>query len=109
MAEDLMGQPWATADLVQYQDGSVVSRTVMDGEGGGVTVFAFASGEGLSEHTSSRHALIYMIEGRAKFTVGGREMEAGAGDMIVMPADVPHALKALGDGGFKMILCLVKP
>ncbi len=109
MAEDLAGQPWAAVDLVQYQEGSVVSRTVMDGEGGGVTLFAFGPGEGLSEHTSTRHALVHMLEGRAMFAIGGQEMEAGAGDMILMPADVPHALKALGDGGFKMMLCLVKP
>lgn len=107
--EDLTGAVHETAALVAYQDGAVVSRTVVDGDGGGVTLFAFAPGEGLSEHTSTRHALVHMLEGRARFTVGGRPLEAGAGQMVLMPANVPHALRALGDGGFKMLLCLVKP
>lgn len=107
--EELTGQAVAAAQLVQYQSGSVVSRTVVDGEGGGVTLFAFAAGEGLSEHTSTRHALAYLLEGRARFCVGDQEMEAGAGDIVAMPANVPHALEALGDEGFKMMLCLVTP
>jgi quercetin dioxygenase-like cupin family protein len=109
VTEDLTGRTWVSAELVQYQDGSVVSRTVMEGEGGGVTLFAFAPGEGLSEHTSTRNALVHMLEGRARFTVGGQEMEASGGDMILMPADVPHALQAIGEEGFKMMLCLAKP
>jgi len=109
MAEELYGNVGATVDLVTTQEGSVVSRAVLEGEGGGVTLFAFGVGEGLSEHTSTKHALVHMLEGRARYTIGDTEFEARAGEMVVMPANVPHALYAVGEAGFKMLLCLVKP
>jgi quercetin dioxygenase-like cupin family protein len=99
----------AAAEMVVAQAGSVVSRTVVDGSGGGVTLFAFAPGEGLSEHTSTKHALVHMLEGRARFTLGDESFSAAAGDLVAMPAHVPHALAAEADAGFKMLLCLVEP
>ena len=109
MAEELHGLAGQTAGLVAIQPGSVVSRTVLEGEGGSVTLFAFGAGQGLSEHTSTKHALVHMLEGRARYTLGGEAFEAAAGDMVVMPANVPHALYAQQDEGFKMLLCLVRP
>ena len=109
MATQADGWSEAAAAMVTAQAGSVVSRTVVDGSGGGVTLFAFAAGEGLSEHTSTKHALAHLLEGRAHFTVGGVEHDVGAGDLVFMPANVPHALQAVDAEGFKMLLCLVAP
>jgi quercetin dioxygenase-like cupin family protein len=94
------------ADLVEYQDGSVVSRTIVDRQGGTVTLFAFDEGEGLSEHTVPFDALVYAIDGKVKITISGEPFELTAGHMIVMPANQPHALQALGR--FKMMLVMIK-
>jgi quercetin dioxygenase-like cupin family protein len=80
------------ADLVSYQVGSVVSRTIVDKDAGTVTLFAFDSGEGLSEHTAPYDAMVTVLEGEAEVKIAGEPFLLGEGDMIVMPADVPHAL-----------------
>jgi quercetin dioxygenase-like cupin family protein len=93
-------------ELVNYQEGSVVSRQVMRRKAGNVTLFAFSEGEGLSEHTTPFDALVQVLDGEARITVGGQEYRVGTGDSILMPADVPHALRA--DVRFKMLLTMIK-
>jgi quercetin dioxygenase-like cupin family protein len=94
------------ADLVSYQVGSVVSRTILDKDAGTVTLFAFDTGEGLSEHTTPYDAMVTVLEGGAEVKIAGESFLLGEGDMIVMPADVPHALRAIES--FKMLLVMVK-
>ena len=102
----LAGEARRLADLIAYQDGSVVSRQVMKSEGGNVTLFAFDRGEGLTEHTSPFDALVYVLDGEAEVTVSGVASTLREGDMILMPANAPHALKA--PSRFKMLLVMVK-
>ena len=93
-------------DLVAYQDGAVVSRVILKKGTGNVTVFAFDRGQGLSEHTTPFDALVQVLDGRAEITVGGTPYEVGTGEMILMPANVPHALKATER--FKMALTMIR-
>ena len=92
--------------MVAYQEGSVVSRTLVSKPTGTVTLFAFAEGQGLSEHTASYDALVQMLEGEAEITVAGKPIHARAGEMVLMPAHQPHALKALTR--FKMLLTMIR-
>ncbi len=92
--------------MVEYQEGAIVSRTLMDKPKGTVTLFAFAEGEGLSEHTTPYDALVQVMDGEVEIIIGGEKFHLDEGDMIVMPADIPHALRALGR--FKMLLVMVK-
>jgi quercetin dioxygenase-like cupin family protein len=94
------------ADLVAYQAGSVVSRTIVKKSTGTVTVFAFDQGQGLSEHTTPFEALVQVLDGRAEIAVGGTPYDLRTGDMILMPANVPHALKA--SQRFKMALTMIR-
>jgi len=93
-------------DLVAYQTGAVVSREIVKGGGGTVTAFAFDEGQGLSEHTAPFDALVQVIDGSAEITVGGKPHAVAAGEMILMPAKAPHALKAVEK--FKMILVMIR-
>jgi quercetin dioxygenase-like cupin family protein len=99
-------QAAALASLVAYQDGSVVSRTIIDKKAGTVTLFAFGEGQGLSEHTAPFDALVYLVDGEAAITIGGKEYRLKAGETIMMPANQTHALKALTR--FKMLLVMVR-
>jgi quercetin dioxygenase-like cupin family protein len=92
--------------LVEYQPGAVVSRTLIAKRAGTVTVFAFARGQGLSTHSAPFDALVQVLEGEARITIAGRARRVRAGEIIVMPADVPHALKAVQP--FKMALVMIK-
>jgi quercetin dioxygenase-like cupin family protein len=92
--------------LVEYQDGGVVSRTLVKKEKGNVTVFAFDRGQALSEHTVPYDALVQVIDGEAEITVGGTPHPVRAGEMILMPANVSHAVKATTR--FKMILTMLR-
>jgi quercetin dioxygenase-like cupin family protein len=94
------------AGLVDYAEGSVVSRTLAANRAGTVTVFAFDSGQGLSEHSAPFDALVHVLDGRAQLTIDGQEVAASAGELVVMPADVPHALHA--PSRFKMLLIMIK-
>jgi quercetin dioxygenase-like cupin family protein len=94
------------ADLVSYQAGAVVSRVILKKGTGNVTVFAFDEGQGLSEHTTPFDALVQVLDGRAEITVGGTPYDVAAGGMILMPANVPHALKATAR--FKMALTMIR-
>ena len=93
-------------NMVVYQEGAVVSRTIIDKPQGTVSLFAFAEGEGLSEHTTPYDALVQVLDGEVEITIGGETFHLDEGKMIVMPANVPHALRALGH--FKMLLVMVK-
>jgi quercetin dioxygenase-like cupin family protein len=94
------------ADLIEYQDGSVVSRTIIDKETGTVTLFAFDAGQGLSEHTAPFEALVYALDGAVEVTISGKKFPLTKGDVIIMPANEPHALKATKR--FKMLLTMIK-
>ena len=94
------------AGLVEYQAGSVVSREVEQKPTGTVTVFAFAAGQGLSEHTAPFDALVYLLDGAAEITIAGKPVAAKTGDMVIMPAGKPHALKAVTP--IKMLLVMIR-
>jgi quercetin dioxygenase-like cupin family protein len=93
-------------DLVNYQEGSVVSRQIVKREKGNVTLFAFDEGQGLSEHTAPFDALVQMIDGEAEITISGKSIRVKAGEMLIMPANEPHALKAIVR--FKMVLTMIR-
>jgi len=95
----------ALADLVNYQPGSVVSRTIVKKATGTVTLFAFDEGEGLSEHTAAFDALAHILEGEAEIVIAGKAIRTKAGEAVLMPANQPHALKAIAR--FKMALTMI--
>ena len=99
-------QPLPLTDLVQYQAGSVVSRTLVNEKTGTVTLFAFDEGEGLSEHTAPFDALVHILEGEAEVVISGKALRLKQGEMVIMPANEPHALKALTR--FKMLLTMIR-
>jgi len=94
------------ADLIDYQEGAVVSRTLIDKTAGSVTLFSFAGGQGLSEHTAPFDALVYILDGQVDITISGNTLRLKAGDMTIMPANEPHGLKAVTN--FKMALTMIK-
>jgi len=104
--ETVTGQRLTMTELVAYQEGSVVSRTLIDKKVGTVTVFAFGEGQGLSEHTVPYDAFIEIIDGEAEVTIAGTVHHLVAGQMIIMPADRPHLLKAVKR--FKMLLVMIR-
>jgi len=93
-------------DLADYQEHSVVSRTIIDRKTGTVTFFAFDEGQGLSEHTAPYDALIYLVDGEAEIVVSGRATRVEEGEVIVIPATKPHSLRAVKR--FKMILTMIR-
>ena len=99
-------EPVALAELVNYQDGSIVSRTLMKRSGGTVTLFAFDQGQSLSEHTAPFDAMVQILDGRAEVVIGGKPVLPGAGQTVLMPANVPHAVNARGR--FKMLLVMIR-
>ena len=98
--------PRSLAELVEYQTGSIVSRQIIKAKTGSVTLFAFDAGEGLSEHTTPFDALVYVLKGRAEVTIGGKKTGVEQGQVILMPANVPHALAA--EQRFKMMLTMIR-
>jgi quercetin dioxygenase-like cupin family protein len=93
-------------DLVQYQDGAVVSREIVKKPSGNVTLFAFDEGQGLSEHTAPFDALVQVVEGDAEIAISGQPHRVRGGEMILMPAGQPHALKAVTR--CKMVLTMIR-
>ncbi len=94
------------ADLVGYQDGSVVSREIIRKSTGTVTLFAFDEGQGLSEHIAPFDALVHVIDGEGQVTITGKSYHLNQGDYVILPAGEPHALKALSK--FKMLLVMIR-
>jgi quercetin dioxygenase-like cupin family protein len=94
------------ADLVAYNEGSVVSRQITKAEAGNVTLFAFDKSQELSEHTAPFDALVHVLDGEAEIKISGKPYHLKAGDAIIMPADEPHAVKALTR--FKMLLTMIR-
>ena len=91
---------------MSYADGSVVSRTLKKTDAGTVTLFSFDTGQGLSEHSAPFDAIVQILDGEAELTIGGKTITAVAGEMVIMPANIPHALEA--KKRFKMMLIMVK-
>jgi quercetin dioxygenase-like cupin family protein len=102
----LVGQAVRLLNLADYQEGSVVSRTIIDKKAGTVTLFAFVEGQGLSEHTAPFDALVYLLEGEAEIVISGEPIRVKGGEMVIMPANQPHALQAIRN--FKMILTMIQ-
>ena len=100
------GEPVELAKLVAYQDGGVVSRTLVKKNGGTVTVFAFDKGQSLSEHTAPFDAIVQVLDGEVELVIGGKKVPAQAGQTVLMPAGIPHAVNAITK--FKMLLIMVR-
>lgn len=93
-------------DLIAYQKDSVVSKTIIGKKTGTVTLFAFDKGQGLSEHTAPFEAIVFIVDGEAEITVAGKPHLVKKGEMIILPANIPHALQSLSS--FKMLLTMIK-
>jgi quercetin dioxygenase-like cupin family protein len=106
MPTDIATRPRTAEELVTYQDGSVVSKALVAKTAGTVTLFAFASGQGLSEHTAPYDALVFVIDGEAEITVAGKNHRVARGQVLLLPANDPHALQATSP--FKMLLTMIK-
>ena len=94
------------AELVAYQDGSVVSRQITKADAGNVTLFAFDKDQELSEHTAPFDALVHVLEGEVEIRISGKPFHLKTGEAIIMPADEPHALRAIQK--FKMLLTMIR-
>jgi quercetin dioxygenase-like cupin family protein len=99
-------EPVNLSDLVDYAEGSVVSRTLAKSKAGTMTVFAFDAGQELSEHSTPYDAYVQVLDGKVELTIGGEPIEAQSGQIVLMPAEIPHALKALTP--FKMLLTMIR-
>ncbi len=104
--EVLASKAIGLADLIDYQPGAVVSKTIVAKKTGTVTVFAFAKGQGLSTHSAPFDAMVYILDGEARITIAGRTVCVEEGEMVILPANKPHALRAAKP--FKMMLVMVK-
>jgi len=105
-AKTTLGIPFDLEGHVNYADGAVVSKTVLQKETGTITLFAFDAGQGLSEHTAPFDATVVILDGKADITIGGQRHEVAAGQMLIMPANIPHALDA--SQRFKMMLVMIR-
>jgi len=103
---EFKGVPINLAAGVSYADDAIVSKTLLDKQAGTLTLFAFDAGQGLSEHTSPYDATVLIVEGEAVLTIGGRRVAARAGELVIMPANVPHDVRA--ETRFKMLLIMVR-
>ena len=104
--EDLTGKAVKAKDLAGYGKGAVVSRTIIEKKTGTVTIFSFDKGQGLSEHTAPFDALVEILDGEAEIKIAGKPRRVKAGEFIIMPANKPHALKAVKK--FKMMLVMIR-
>ena len=100
------GVPLNLANHVDYAEGAVVSKTLLDKQTGTLTLFSFDAGQGLSEHTSPYDATVQVLDGEAELTIGGKPVTVKAGELCIMPATVPHALRA--NRRFKMLLIMIR-
>ena len=106
MSNELLGKTLKVENLIDYQENSVVSREIVRKETGTVTIFAFDKGEGLSEHTAPFDAMVQVVDGEAEIIISNISNIVKKGEMIIMPANDPHALKAIER--FKMILTMIR-
>jgi quercetin dioxygenase-like cupin family protein len=104
--DTITSQVFQLADMVNYQEGAVVSRTLINQKMGTVTLFAFDAGQELSEHTTPYDALVQVLAGETRITIAGRPFDLKAGEMIIMPANQPHAVSA--PTKFKMLLTMIR-
>ena len=104
--ESLVGRAATVAELVEYQDGSVVSRILIKKATGTVTLFAFDKGQSLSEHTTPYDALVQLLDGAAEFSIAGKAHPVKQGEVIILPANIPHAVQAVDR--FKMVLTMIR-
>jgi quercetin dioxygenase-like cupin family protein len=100
------GKAFNLAGNIEYADGSVVSKTLIKKEIGNITLFAFDQGQGLSEHTAPFDAVVHILDGEAEITIGGQPQIVRTGEMLIMPANIPHALQA--EIRFKMLLVMIR-
>ncbi len=106
MSESLVARVADLASLAQYQADSIVSRTLVNKPSGTVTLFAFARGQALSEHTAPYDALVQILDGRAEISIGDEKFSVTQGEAIVLPANIPHAVNA--NENFKMLLTMIR-
>ena len=106
MTQPEKGEKFPPLETLQYQEGGIVSRILLKGETGSVTLFAFDEGQELSEHSAPFDALVHVLEGEAEITVGGVAHLLHSGEMILLPGNIPHALKAPKQ--FKMVLSMIR-
>lgn len=104
--DGLVGRALVMNELAAYQAGSVVSRTLIDRKIGTITLFSFDAGQGLSEHTAPFDAFVQIVDGTAEVTIDGKMQRLTAGEIIIMPANIPHSLKAVER--FKMMLVMIR-
>jgi len=104
--EHCLGKAAKLTELIDYSSGAVVSKTLVDKKVGTLTLFAFDAGQGLSEHQTPYDAVVQVIEGCGKLTIGGRVVEAKEGELVIMPANVPHSVRA--EEKFKMMLIMIR-
>ena len=103
---ECLGKAAKLTDLVDYSDGAVVSKTLVDKKVGTLTLFAFDAGQGLSEHQTPYDAVVQIIDGFAELTIGGEIVTACAGQVVIMPANIPHSVRA--EEKFKMMLIMIR-
>jgi len=103
---ELLGRAARLADLIAYQQGSVVSKTLLDKGSGTLTLFAFDEGQGLSEHTAPFDAFVHIVDGEAEIVISGNSFRLKEGEVVVMPANEPHSVKAVTR--FKMLLVMIR-
>jgi quercetin dioxygenase-like cupin family protein len=103
---DILGKQFLVNDLISYQEEAVVSRTLIDKTAGTVTIFAFDEGQGLSEHTAPFDAMAQILDGQVEIKISGQPFHLETGEMIVMPANQPHSLRAIT--AFKMMLIMIR-
>ncbi len=100
------GEVFNAADSIAYADGAVISKTILKKPSGNITLFSFDAGEGLSEHTTPHEALVQVLDGSVDITIADKVTSVSAGQSLILPANVPHALKATER--FKMMLTMIK-
>ncbi|MDX9787654.1 MAG: cupin domain-containing protein [Desulfobacterales bacterium] len=100
------GKAFNLIEYIDYADGSVVSKTLIKKDIGNITLFAFDEGQGLSEHTAPFDAVVHILDGKAEITIGGQPQDVVAGEMLIMPANIAHALHAKTP--FKMLLVMIR-
>jgi quercetin dioxygenase-like cupin family protein len=101
-----IGKSQSLVGLVEYAKDSIVSKTILDSEIGTITLFAFDAGQKLSEHTSPYNAVVQVVDGYGEFIIAGDSSEVSAGELLIMPADIPHSVSAVEK--FKMLLTMIR-